>query len=120
MMKFEAFGDRLNYLSLKETDYAVPINDPFYKSPAWIQFRKQMLARDNWYDLGVPGMNVEGRLLLHHINPLTQEDFDNYSDNLLDPENVITVSYDTHNKIHYSKKEQFVPAERFPGDTKLW
>lgn len=120
MLKFEAFGDRLNYLLLKDVGYIPPINDPFYRSIIWRGFRERMFARDGWYDLGCPGNKIEGRLLLHHINPLVQEDFDTFSSNLLDPENVITTSYRTHGRIHYLKAEPFVPAEREPGDTTLW
>lgn len=120
MIELPTFGDRLQYLSLKDRPYLPPINDPFYKTRVWREFRKEMLARDGWYDLAAIGMNIDGRLLLHHINPLTQEDFDTLSSNLLDPDNVVTCSYDTHSKIHYSKKEPFVPADRRPGDTKLW
>lgn len=120
MLQFDNFGDRFNYLSLRESTYDVPDHGGFYKDPIWLAFRKEMFARDGWFDLGCPGMKIEGRLLLHHINPLVQLDFETFSPNLLDPENVITTSYRTHGRIHYLKAPPFVPAERHPGDTKLW
>lgn len=55
------------------------------------------------------------------MNPVTRIDLEDYNELvLLNPENLITVSYDTHNIIHYRTKPPEVYPERQPGDTKLW
>lgn len=57
---------------------------------------------------------------MHHINPLTPEDLDNWNiDKLFDPENLISVSDETHKSIHY-KAKQIDFIERSPDDIKLW
>ena len=41
-------------------------------------------------------------------------------DILLNPDNLITCSHDTHMAIHYKNNEVLGFVERQPGDTKLW
>ena len=85
----------------------------------WKQTRLQIINRDLGFDLGVFGMYIYDRVIVHHINPVTILDIVNNTSALFDPENLITVSHDTHNRIHYgSPREDFV--ERTPGDTILW
>ena len=121
LVKFPTYGDRLNYLSLKDYDYNSPrdISNQFYKSKAWQQLREYVISRDLACDLGVPGMLIEGPIFCHHMNPLTKHDLENITKKCLDPENIICVSEVTHNKIHYDlKQEEFIERKR--GDTKLW
>ena len=71
--------------------------------------------------MATPGNNIDGPILIHHINPLTEEDFYNWDeDKLFNPENLVSVSYNTHNKIHYRKYQEQLHIERKPGDTQLW
>lgn len=120
LITIPTFGDRLNYLSLYDKGYIAPRhNNKFYRLSPWLNFRREMLIRDLGYDLGVEGHDIEGKIILHHINPITEEDFETYNiDKLLNPENVITTSLFTHNVIHYGNRIEEV--ERKPGDTKLW
>lgn len=121
MIKFKTFGDRLAYLSLWNRSHQSPrsISNSFYHSPAWIACRDAILTRDLGSDLGVIGCDINGLILVHHINPLIEEDIEEWTDNLFDPDNLITVSTNTHNIIHYGpKRDDYV--ERKPGDTKLW
>ena len=121
MKKFDSFGDRLNYLRLWDKPYVSPrsISNPFYKHPLWLQTRKEILRRDAGCDLGVLGVYIDGPITVHHINPLTDEDIENWSDKLLDPENLICVSAFTHGQIHYKQVEE-LQIGRTAGDTKLW
>lgn len=122
LITIESFGDRLKYLSLWDKGYVSPrfMSNPFYKSSPWLTFREEIKIRDLGCDLGLIDFDIDGPIIIHHINPLVQEDFDDYNvEKLLNPENVITTSYDTHNKIHYKQKHIEV-IERQPGDTKLW
>ena len=123
MLKFESFGERLKYLQLFDDTDASPrqISLSFYESRPWRLLRAQIIERDYNSDLSVLGVGIDGRILVHHINTLNESDFLNWNvDKLLNPENLITVSYDTHSKIHYGLESYEMSKERLPGDTKLW
>lgn len=122
------FEERYNYLRLigivgEETfGYDRYLNQEFYTSKEWRQFRYRMIARDEGCDLGLSDYPIGGRVILHHINPLTIDDFNNSSDALFDPDNVICVSETTHNAIHFGD-ESLLPADpivRVPNDTCPW
>lgn len=120
-IKYDNFGDRLEYLRLLDGNVNSPraMSNEFYKSRPWLTVRDEIIKRDLGMDLGVNGNSISDRIIVHHINPITDTDIIEGSYKLFDPENLITVSIQTHNAIHYgSKKEDFV--ERKPGDTKLW
>lgn len=116
------FGDRLKYLMVAGESYQSPrsISESFYKSWVWKQVRSDIIKRDLGCDLGCINQDIDGIILVHHINPITQEDIDNNSPKLYDPENLITVSLHTHNIIHYGPKKSVEIIERKPGDTQLW
>lgn len=123
LSKFQTFAERLNYLMLLDYGrHEAPrsMSMPFYKSSMWQSVREQVLKRDMGYDLGIMGADIFSKLYVHHINPITEEDILTGSDKLLNIDNLITVSHDTHNIIHYGikKTEEFI--ERKPGDTILW
>jgi len=96
------------------------MSSSFYKSKTWRTIRKSIIDRDLGFDLGVFGVYIEGPMYVHHINPIDEYDILNQTRKLLDPENLITVSGNTHNLIHYNKQEKEQWVERTPGDTKLW
>ena len=98
------------------------INQQFYHSSEWRHVREHVRARDEGFDLGTPDVPIRGAHLIHHMNPLTVEDFEEGSDNLLDPEYLITVALRTHNAIHYGDRELLPQPmiERRPGDTIDW
>jgi hypothetical protein len=82
----------------------------------------KVIARDEGCDLGVPEYPIGGKVIIHHINPITAEDIENASDLLFDMDNLICVSESTHNAIHFGD-ETLLPAEpiiRTPGDTCPW
>ena len=99
------------------------LNQAYYTSPEWRSIRNQVIIRDNGCDLGVEGYEIADRIYVHHINPITEEDILDRSPALFDPENLICVSFNTHQAIHYGD-ESLLPIisfnERTPGDTKLW
>lgn len=98
------------------------VNQQFYRSQEWRQIRNHVLVRDQGFDLGAPDAPLLGAHVIHHMNPLTLEDIEMATDNLLDPEYLITTSLRTHNAIHYGDKSLLPQpyVERRPGDTKLW
>jgi hypothetical protein len=122
------FEERFEYLSIRgkvgcETfGHDRWINQRFYMSPAWRSLRNQAIIRDHACDLGIEGREIHTRLIVHHMNPITQEDLETGSRLALDLENLICTTHDTHNAIHYGDASQlaqpYVP--RRAGDTKLW
>lgn len=122
-LKHSNYGDRLQYLRLDGIHHSSPrdISNVFYKSKEWLRVRKEIIARDLGCDLGIAGMYIDGPIIVHHINPITQEDIDEWNvEKLFNPDNLICVSVETHNLIHYRKRKSLEFVERKPGDTKLW
>lgn len=126
----DEFDTRFEYLSLRgtvaETTFGWEryLNQAFYASWAWKKVRDVVIIRDDGCDMGVPGFGIPHRIIVHHINPIVPSDLDpdNFNPDLLDPENLICVSHDTHNAIHYGD-ERHLPrqlVERRPGDTIPW
>lgn len=120
--------DRFEYLRIKSNvgdstfGFDRFINQDFYQSREWRQVRMKVIARDEGCDLGVPEYPIGGKVIIHHINPITAEDIENASDLLFDMDNLICVSESTHNAIHFGD-ETLLPAEpiiRMPGDTCPW
>jgi len=96
------------------------INQKFYTSRAWRIARRNVIARDLGFDLGIPGREIFGKVIVHHMNPLRPKDLYLGSEMTLDPEFLITVSHHTHGAIHFGSEPQELVVERFLGDTKLW
>jgi 5-methylcytosine-specific restriction endonuclease McrA len=86
----------------------------------WKRLRASIIERDLGFDLGVFGVYIDGPMLVHHINPINENDIVFVTERLMDPENLITTSANTHNLIHYNVKPKETWIERTPGDTKLW
>ena len=121
------FEERLEYLRLignvgQETfGFDRYFNQRFYQSREWKQVRNKVLLRDNCCDLGMEGYELYGKMLIHHINPISLQDIQDASDYLFNPDNLITVSPDTHNAIHYGRElVKREPMIRTPNDTCPW
>ena len=122
---------RYNYLRLKErvgdSTFGSDrwLNQKFYTSREWRTFRDDIITRDLGCDLAHPDHEfANGQpIYIHHMNPITVEDINDYSDFLLNPEYVITCSFDTHNAIHYGDVSALLKDEliiRRPNDTSPW
>lgn len=99
------------------------LNQILYKSPEWKSFRRAIIIRDQGCDMGMPGFEIQGPILVHHLNPITVDDIYNRDDKVFDEENVICVSKTTHNAIHYGSEDLLIIdeiVERRPDDTLLW
>lgn len=128
LIKIPSFEGRFEYLKLEGTvGYATfggdrYLNQLFYHDSKWQSVRRKILDRDSYCDLGHPDYELSSRLLIHHMNPISKEDILNRTDKLFDPENLITVSYNTHQAIHYGTAELLPkgPVERKPNDTCPW
>lgn len=123
-----SFDDRYEYLKLQgvvgESTFGFDryMNQHFYTSREWRQFRNKIITRDDGCDMGLEDYPIAGRVIIHHINPLTVEDFENLTDALFDPDNVICVSENTHQAIHYGDISLLPapPIVRAPNDTCPW
>lgn len=128
LIMLPTFEERFEYLKLngrvgEDTfGYDRYLNQIFYTTKEWRDFRDRIIFRDNGCDLGMPDRQIFGRIYIHHIVPLTKEDLLNRNDCLLNPENVICVSYDTHNAIHYGDATKLPsdPIIRTKNDTCPW
>lgn len=127
MIRYQGFLDRFNYLKLhgvvgEETFGSHRyLNQQFYTSKVWRQFRNQIIARDMGCDLADPDRPIDD-IVIHHINPITIEDILSGSDSVLDPNNAVCVSKMTHKALHYGDSNLLVldQPERSPNDTCPW
>lgn len=120
--------ERFNYLKLSgkvgaETfGYDRYLNQILYHDPEWRRIRNDVIIRDNGCDLGVKDYEIKGRILVHHINPITIDDVKLRRYCVFDLDNLICTSHDTHNAIHYGDVNLLPknPIERKPNDTCPW
>lgn len=128
LRRIDAFEERYRYLALHgvvgDTTFGFDryLNQAFYRSTQWRRMRDQIIVRDNGCDLGDPDHPIYGRVIIHHMNPITVNEVVNGEERILDPEFLICVSHKTHMAIHYGD-ESLLPQEfieRRPGDTTLW
>lgn len=128
LIELSTFEERFQYLQLsgsvgKETfGFDRYLNQNFYRSAAWKRVRDQVIIRDNGCDLGIDDRIIYGKILIHHMNPITDRDILDLTDVLLNPEYLICVSHITHNAIHYSNEELLStgPIVRTKNDTCPW
>lgn len=128
LIKLKTFKDRFEYLKLdgivgEETfGFDRYMNQIFYKSREWTSVRRAVIIRDNGCDLGVEGYEIHGKILIHHMNPINLSDIVHKTDELLNPDYLITTVLSTHNAIHYSDASLLpaLPIERRANDTCPW
>lgn len=128
LITFETFDERYQYLKLdgvvgKETfGFDRYLNQLLYTSDEWKLLRREIIIRDNGCDLGCEGFEIHGRILIHHIEPITVDDILNRNPKVFDPENLITTIHNTHLAIHYGDEGLLVrvPVERSRNDTCPW
>ena len=128
LSKLKTFEDRFQYLRLdgivgEETfGFDRYLNQILYQSDEWKRRRRDIIVRDNGCDLGFEGFEVHGRILIHHIDPITVDDIVNRNPKVFDPENLILTSHNTHQAIHYGNEDLLIlaPIERSKNDTCPW
>lgn len=128
LIRLPTFIERYRYLRLngqvgEETfGFQRWINQEFYHSNDWLNFRDKIVIRDGGCDLAAEGFDIYGSILIHHLNPVTYDDLINRNPIIFDPENVISTKISTHNAIHYGDENLLImaPVERIPYDTCPW
>ena len=128
LSSIRSFSERFNYLKLSGSvgadtfGWSRYLNQELYSSTKWRNLRRDIIIRDDGNDMGLDGYPIFGRIVVHHLNPITPKDIELEKSVVFDPENLVCVSFDTHEAIHYGSDallpKDYVP--RAPGDTKLW
>lgn len=128
LILFPTYEERLRYLKLdgvvgRETfGYARYLNQRLYHDHKWLRRKRDVILRDNGCDLAVDGYEIQGSILVHHINPITIDDVLMQRACVFDLDNLISTCLSTHNVIHYGCVDQLIvdAVERKPNDTCPW
>lgn len=132
LIRLPTFEERYEYLKLSGIVGASTfgfdryVNQAFYHSKIWRETRDFVIVRDSVdgypCDLAHSDHPIVGRVIIHHMNPITLEDLEEVTDRLLDPDFLVCTFDRTHNAIHYGD-ESLLPksyVERRPNDTCPW
>lgn len=128
LCKLNTFIERYRYLKLEGKvgvstfGFNRYLNQVFYKSSPWLEVRDFVILRDNGMDLGIDGYPISGKVQVHHMGEISEDDILNREDWILDPEYLIASSLNTHNAIHYGDETLLIadPVVRMPNDTCPW
>ena len=128
LITISTFEERFEYLQLKGSvgkdtfGYDRHLNQVLYRSPEWKRLRNQIIIRDCGCDLACEGYDIHSKVLIHHLNPITVEDVLARSRKVFDPDNLVCVSHNTHNAIHYGDVDLLVTGQiiRTKNDTCPW
>lgn len=128
LSKLNSFLERYEYLRIggkvgEETfGFDRYLNQIFYKDPEWLEARDNVIIRDGGCDLGMPDREIRGKILVHHMNPVTKEQILRRDPALFDPEYLICTIKSTHDAIHYGDQTLLMldPIVRTKNDTCPW
>lgn len=127
MIRLPSFEERFHYLKLTGQigrptfGHERWMNQRFYRSREWKRIRDFIISRDNGFDLGSSDHPILGKIIIHHMVPLTPDAIEHGDETILDPQYLISCSLDTHNAIHFG--DESAPrgiVERRPNDTCPW
>lgn len=129
LIEIPSFEDRFEYCKITSVigqqtfGFDRYINQALYqRNPRWLKLRRDLIIRDNGCDLAHKDYPVNKRIILHHLNPISEDDILNERSIVFDPENLICVSHNTHNAIHYGSADLLPKGEiqRLPNDMCPW
>lgn len=129
LITIPTFEERFRYLKVygvignQTFGYDRYLNQKLYNtSREWKRIRDKVILRDNGCDLGCEGFEIYGKIIIHHINPITVEDIVTCNPCVFDLNNLISTSHNTHNAIHYGDEKLLIvaPIERKQYDTCPW
>lgn len=127
LIRIPTFEERLEYLKLDgvigEDTFGFNryLNQDFYHSDEWKAIRREVIIRDNGWDLGIEDRDIIGPIYVHHMNPITADDIINFTPKVYDLNNLISCSRNTHDAITFGTEIiNRDPIIRFPGDTCPW
>lgn len=122
------FEERFQYLKLGGTvgqitfGYERYLNQLLYISDEWKRCRRKVIIRDLGCDLACEGYELQDKILIHHMNPITVDDILQRNPRVFDLENLICTSHNTHNAIHYGDESLLLraPIVRTKNDMCPW
>lgn len=128
LITFHDFEGRFNYLKLTgvvgEATFGGHriLNQMLYQSPMWKSARRKIILRDNGCDLAHEDYTIHGAVYIHHINPITINDILERRSCVFDLDNLVCVSFRTHQAIHYGDGDLLPKGlvVRKKNDTCLW
>ncbi len=129
LIKLGSFEERFKYLILggvvgvETFGFDRYLNQKLYKSEWWRNLRDEIIVRDNSCDMAFRDAAILGRIIIHHLNPINPGDLIHSRESLYNPENLVCVSPDTHQAIHYGNMRYIInkkPIVRKPWDTVPW
>lgn len=128
LITIPTFEERFRYLKVygvignQTFGYDRYLNQKLYTLSEWKRVRDKVILRDNGCDLGCDGFEIYGKIIIHHINPITVEDIVTCNPCVFDLNNLISTSHNTHNAIHYGDEKSLIvaPIERKQYDTCPW
>ena len=128
LRQLSSFEDRYEYLriagkvGMDTCGYDRYRNQLLCTSGRWRRTRDGIITRDNGCDLGIKGHEIYGKIIIHHMNPITIEDVELDREEIYDPNLLITTSSNTHQAIHYGDKSLLprLPLVRTKNDTCPW
>lgn len=128
LMSIRSYEDRYKYLRIGgvvgESTFGFDrwLNQILYKSDPWLEVRDEVISRDDGFDMGHLDYPINGRIIVHHMNPITVEDVLNRNPDIFNPEFLISVAKSTHDAIHFGDSSLLPQPviERKPYDTSPW
>ena len=131
LVQLPTFLERFRYLKLggkvgEETfGWERYLNQKFYNSVEWRNFRRDIIIRAYGCDLADPDhpFGEHELVLIHHMNPIDTTDIVNQTQFLMNPDFVISTRKRTHDAIHYGDESmvmEYEPIIRRPNDTCPW
>lgn len=128
LIRIPTFEERYDYLKIGQRvgdetfGFDRFLNQSFYESKEWRNFRNFVITRDCGMDMALDGYDIGGSIIVHHLNPITADQVIAHDPSILDPNNVVCVSDRTHKAIHYGDRNLLggIFVERTPFDTCPW
>lgn len=128
LTRLKSFEERFEYLRLNgkigEDTFGFDryLNQVLYTSGRWRRIRDLVVVRDFGCDLAMKGYEIYGKLIVHHMNPITIEDVELDRDLVYDLQYLVSTTQNTHNAIHYGDKSLLpkLPTARSKYDTAPW
>lgn len=129
LLRISSYDERLKYLKLNGVvGYETfggnrYVNQILYRSVLWKKTRREVIMRDNGCDLAHEDYPLRERIYIHHLNPITLDDVLENRSSVYDLDNLVCVSFSTHNAIHYGGDLNIFTSqvvERKRNDTCPW
>lgn len=129
LITLPTFEERFQYLKLDQRigedtfGFDRYFNQALYSSPEWKKVRRDVIVRDEGCDLAIADREIFGRIIVHHMNPISLEDIENHNPDIFNPEYLITTFKTTHDAIHFGDESILIESEplvRTKNDTCPW